>query len=514
MTSSAPRIAWSPQPRQAEFLRRPEDQVLYGGAAGGGKSEALLVGSLRQVHIPHYHALILRKTYKALAELIGRSRDLFHRVCPSARFNSQEHVWRFPSGAAIELGNLSHPNDYHKYQGQSYDYLAFDELTHFTYDDWEYLTTRNRPKGPGTRVMTRAATNPGGVGHGWVKDMFISPAPPMTTMWVTADVPTPDGGTVRTKISRIFVPATVFDNKILLKNDPQYVAKLAIGDTALRDALLYGSWDSFNGQVFSEFRDNPGGYTTRQWTHVIEPFDVPSSWRIVRALDWGYARPFSVGWYAVDHDGVMYRFAEYYGCDGTPNQGLRLDAKSVAEEIRRIEAEHPSMARRPRREITGVADPAVFASQTGESIASLMEAAPNHVLFAPADHARIAGKMQCHNRLAFDERGYAMFYVFSNCRNFIRTVPSLVYSNIHPEDVDTDGEDHVYDEFRYACMMHPIAPLGCGMLLEYLGFDESFWDWSRIFDTVYDFMPDKENHKLKFLEPRVDFFAKHPSQFN
>ena len=214
------RVIWTPQPRQAAFMARFEDEALYGGAAGGGKSDCALAESLRQVHIPYYRGLILRKTYPQLSELTDRSAELFRAAYPSARYNDSKHVWVFPSGAKIYFGSMQHTDDRLNYQGKRYDFIDFDELTQFTWDEYSYLFSRNRPNGPGTRCYMRAQANPGGIGHGWVKARFITPAKPMTTIWEKLAVRMPDGAEQVRWRSRIFVPSTVFDNKILLANDP------------------------------------------------------------------------------------------------------------------------------------------------------------------------------------------------------------------------------------------------------------------------------------------------------
>lgn len=446
-------VVWSPQPKQAAFMARPEYEALYGGAAGGGKSDALVVEALRQVGIPHYKALIVRKTYPQLAELIDKSLNYYPRAYPKARYNASAHTWNFPSGAKILFGSMQYTKDRTRYQGQAYDFIGFDELTHFTWDEYSYLFSRNRPNGPGTRVYIRASANPGGVGHGWVKERFVTAGKPMTTIWEDVTWRDPSGQEHRARQSRIFVPSSVFDNPALLNNDPDYVRRLASMPEADRNALLYGDWDSFTGQVFTEWRNNPDHYADRLNTHVITPFRVPDGWTIWRSFDWGYSRPFSVGWYAVDHERRMYRIRELYGCTGTPNTGVQWEPAHVAREIRRIEAEDPNLR---GRKIYGVGDPAIWQSDGTESIGALMER--ERVYFERGDHNRIAGKMQVHHRLAFDGDGRPMLYVFTTCRHFIRTVPNLVYDETDVEDIDTDGEDHIYDELRYVCMKNPISP--------------------------------------------------------
>ena len=446
-------IVWQPQDKQRVFMSRFEDEALYGGAAGGGKSDALVIEALRQVNIPHYKALIIRKTFPQLAELIDKTHNYYRRAFPGARYNGTNHTWTFPSGAKIIFGSMQHSKDKFQYQGQAYDFIAFDELTHFTWDEYNYLFSRNRPNGPGTRVYTRATANPGGVGHGWVKERFITAMKPMTTIWDDVEIIFPDGHTETRRKSRIFVPSSVFDNPALLANDPDYLTRLASMPEAERKALLYGNWDSFSGQVFTEWINDPDHYQDRKYTHVIKPFKIPSDWAIWCGLDWGYSRPFSVGWYAVDRERRLYRIREYYGCTGTPNTGLKLEPSEVARNIKTIETEDPNLK---DRKIYRVGDPAIWGSDGTESIGALFER--ERVYFEHGDHARIDGKMQVHHRLAFDDNGYPLLYVFDTCKHFIRTVPNLVYDESNVEDIDTDGEDHIYDELRYVCMKNPIAP--------------------------------------------------------
>ncbi len=446
-------VIWRPYPRQAAFMARPEWEALYGGAAGGGKSDALVIEALRQVHIPHYKALILRKTFPQLSELIDKTLNYYPRAFPRAKYNGSSHTWTFPSGAKVVFGAMQYTKDRTKYQGQAYDFIAFDELTHFTYDEYSYLFSRNRPNGPGTRCYIRATANPGGVGHGWVKERFITAGKPMTTLWEEVKITFPDGHKETRNRSRIFVPASVFDNPALMENEPHYLDNLAAMPEAERNALLYGNWDSFSGQVFTEWRNDSDHYADRINTHVISPFKVPDEWVIWCGFDWGYSRPFSVGWYAVDHERRLYRIREYYGCTGTPNEGVKLEPSDVARKIKQIEAEDPNLK---GRRIFRVGDPAIWGSDGTESIGALMER--ERVYFERGDHARIDGKMQVHHRLAFDERGVPMLYVFNTCKHFIRTVPNLVYDEKNVEDIDTDGEDHIYDELRYVCTKNPIAP--------------------------------------------------------
>jgi hypothetical protein len=191
---------------------------------------------------------------------------------------------------------------------------------------------------------------------------------------------------------------------------------------------------------------------------VIEPFDLNlgarKGWEIYRSYDFGYARPFSCAWWAIDYDGTMYRILELYGCTQIPNEGVKWTPDRQFEEIAKVERQHPWLK---GKNIQGVADPAIWDKSRGESIADT--AMKYGVYFVPGDHERIAGWMQCHYRLQFDENGYARCYIFEGCKSFIRTIPLMMYDQTKPEDLDSDLEDHIADEWRYMCMNRPVKPL-------------------------------------------------------
>ncbi len=445
------RVIWKPQPKQALMMSRREYEALYGGAAGGGKSDYLLCEALRQVHIPHYKGLILRKTTPQLTELIDRSRVLYGQAFPKARYNGSSKCWTFPSGAKIYFGHMHTSADRFNYQGLRYDFIGFDELTHFTYEEYSYMYSRNRPGGEGTRIYVRATANPGGIGHGWVKSHFITPAEPMSTVKTPVQIVDESGKLVTRYRDKIFVPSSVFDNKILLKNDPDYVSNLSLLPESERKALLYGDWDSFSGQVFIEWRNDAEHYDDQRFTHVISPFKIPKDWTIYRGFDFGYTKPYAVGWYACDHEGTLYRIAELYGCTGQPNVGLKDTPQDIARKIKAVEESDPNIK---GRFVKGIADPSIFDESRGESIARAMQR--EGIYFFPGDNTRIAGKMQYHYRFAFDDNGRAKLYIFNTCKEFIRTIPTLVYDDRKVEDINTDLEDHIYDECRYVLMEHPI----------------------------------------------------------
>ena len=239
-----------------------------------------------------------------------------------------------------------------------------------------------------------------------------------------------------------------------MDTQPDYLRELENLPPTLRAAWKDGRWDVYEGQFFEDFRDDPEHYQDRRWTHVIEPFEIPDGWTICRSYDFGYGKPFSCAWWAVDYDGTIYRIMELYGCTRTPNEGVKWTPDKQFEEIHKTEMQHPWLK---GKTIIGVADPAIWDASRGESVADT--AARYGVFFTPGDNERIAGWMQCHYRLQFDEDGYPRMYVFNTCRAFIRTIPTLIYDEHRAEDLDTKMEDHVADEWRYFCMSRPIKPI-------------------------------------------------------
>lgn len=305
-------------------------------------------------------------------------------------------------------------------QGVEYDVIFLDEATQLSEFQMKsiYACLRGANSFPKRMYYT---ANPGGQGHQYIKRIFIDD--------VYQDGENPEDYT--------FIQSLVTDNKALMEAQPDYIRQLEALPPKLREAWLYGRWDVYEGQFFEEFSDRPEHYIDRQWTHVIEPFDPKPHWKIYRSFDWGYAKPFSCGWWAVDDDGVAYRILELYGCTQTPNEGVKWTPYRVFSEIHRIETEHRWLQ---GKRITGIADPAIWDAETGESIADV--AGKHQVLFTPGDHKRLPGWMQVHYRMAFDEQGFPMMYVFKNCKAFIRTMPLLMYDEHKPEDLDSDGEDH------------------------------------------------------------------------
>ena len=382
--------------------------------------------------------LLLRRTLPELTE--NHVNPLLKLLKGIATYNKQEKVFSFPNGSRLKLGYCANEQDVLQYQGQAYDVIGMEEATMFTEFQYNCLRESNRSSGlMKERFAPRMylTMNPGGVGHHWVKRLFIDRA---------------YKGKERPE-DYVFIPAKVYDNTAFMERDPDYVAQLESLPEKRRKMMLHGDWNSVEGAFFEEFVNDPAHYNDRRYTHVIEPFKPDDGWKLYRSFDFGYHRPFSVGWWAIDYDGVAYRIHEWYGCTETDNEGLRIPPNDIFSKIAEIEQEHPWLK---GKKIIGVADPSIWDASRGESVAE--SASKHRVFFTPGDNKRIPGWMQMHYRLAFDENGFPMMYVFSNCKAFIRTIPALQYDEHKVEDLDTDGEDHVADEARYFCMSRPIKP--------------------------------------------------------
>ncbi len=426
-----------PNPKQVQFFEANVKHIGFGGARGGGKSWAVRVKAmLLALFYPGIKILIVRRTYQELINNhINPLRTMLNGV---AKYNNTEKVFNFSNGSTINFGYCAADSDLDRYQGAEYDIIFLDEATQL--DEMWIRKITACLRGANTFPKRIYYTcNPGGRSHGYIKRLFIS------RQYEKGENPD----------DYVFIQSLVTDNKALMESQPDYLVQLEALPPKLREAWLYGSWDIFEGQFFEEFADNPEHYDDRQWTHVINPLPVNEvrNMKIYRSYDFGYSKPFSCGWWAVDREGVVYRIAELYGCTETPDEGVKWTATKQFEEIKRIENEHPYLK---GKDIAGIADPAIWNAQNGESIAET--ALKYGIAFTPGDNERIPGWMQVHYRMAFDSNGYPMMYVFNTCRQFIRTIPLLCYSETHVEDVDTKMEDHIADETRYFMMSRPISP--------------------------------------------------------
>ena len=405
---------------QTDFLAAPERDVLYGGAAGGGKSYAMLIDPLRFAHRAAHRALILRRSMPELRELIDKSRELYPKAFPGCKYKEVEKLWNFPSGAKVEFGFLERDADVYRYQGQAYSWIGFDEITHLpTEFGWNYLASRLRTTDPEISTYMRCTANPGGVGANWVKKRYVDPYPPNESF------------TGEDNLTRKFIPARLDDNPYLAK-DGRYEEMLMALPPTQRKQLLEGNWDVNEGAAFTEFEQD---------VHVITPFEIPISWERVKGIDYGYASESACIWGTVDSsDGTLIIYRELY------RKGLTgLD---LGQLITQMELQDPYS-------VQGVLDTSAWArtGTTGPTVGeSLIRA--GHKL-RRADKNRIQGKIQIHEYLRIQQSGRPRLQIFNNCPNLIRELQSIPLDRSNPEDVDTHAPDHAYDALRYLIMSRP-----------------------------------------------------------
>ena len=406
---------------QTDFLAASEKDVLYGGAAGGGKSFAMLIDPLRYCHFSEHRALILRRSMPELRELIDKSRELYPKAFKGAKFKEVEKLWQFPSGAKIEFGFLERDADVYRYQGQAYSWIGFDEITHLpTEFGWNYLASRLRTTNPELPTYLRCTANPGGVGAHWVKKRYIEPHEENKTFKGS------DG------LTRKFIPARLQDNPFLAE-DGEYERMLLSLPAVQRKQLLEGNWEINEGAAFAEFDTS---------IHVIPPFELPTWWERTKGIDYGYASESCCLWGAIDpEDKTLIIYRELY------RKGLTGEV--LGDTLNDMEADEV-------KSITGVLDTAAWArtGYTGPTIGEMLML-KGHKL-RRADKNRVAGKVQIHEYLRRDERsGRPRLQIFNTCTNLIKELQSLPLSKSNPEDVDTHSPDHAYDALRYLIMSRP-----------------------------------------------------------
>ncbi len=434
-------ILKEPNEKQKQFLADRHKHIAFGGARGGGKSWAVRTkAALLACRYAGIRLLIVRRSYP---ELMNNHINILRReLAGAAVYNDRDKMLRFVNGSSISFMYCDRDGDLDRLQGVEYDVIFIDEATQLSEYQMKSITACIRGVNQFPKRVYYTC-NPGGKGHGYIKRIFI-------------DRKFKDGENPE---DYSFIQSLVTDNRALMEAQPDYIKQLEALPPKLKEAWLYGKWDIFDGQFFDDFVvGDEQAQRERRFTHVIKPIDLSRGeargWNIYRSYDFGYNKPFSCAWWAVDYDGVIYRILELYGCRETPNEGVRWTPEKQFSEISRIEREHPWLK---GKNIQGVADPSIWDASRGESVADT--AARYGIYFTPGDNKRIPGWMQCHYRLQFDSEGYPRMYVFDNCRAFIRTIPLLTFSGTDPEDLDTSGEDHAADEWRYFCMDRPIKPI-------------------------------------------------------
>ena len=451
-----------PMERQILLLKSTKKFIAYGGSRGGGKSMGVrLKATILALAWAGIKILIVRRTYPELiANHINPLKEMLHVGTKEAvaRYNKTEKIMTFINGSTIKFDYCNSDSDIDHYQGQEYDIIFVDEATQWKEEWLKKLNAclRGVNNFPKHVIYT---CNPGGISHGYIKRLFIDRK--------FIDGENPD--------DYEFIQSSVYDNKILLKTNPDYVKQLESLPTALKKAWLEGRWDIFEGAYFESFRERPDAekiaeaglseeeaFAQRRWTHVIKPFDIPSNWKIYRGYDWGYGKPFACCWFAQSPQGssplanVLYMILELYGCTGTPNEGIKWTNKQQFMEIARIEREHPWLK---GKRIHGIADPSIWdGSHDSDGISAADEAEKYGIWFDKGNNERIPGWMQVRERMKFDQDGYAKLYFFENCKHTIRTIPLQMYDEHKVEDLDTDLEDHIPDVIRYVCQSDPIPP--------------------------------------------------------
>lgn len=435
-------VAFQPNSaNQISFLQAWEDEVLYGGGRGSGKSLCLIADPLRYINSPNFRAVVIRRTMPELRELIDRAKNMYFQCVPGVEWKVKENLFLFPSGAKIEFGYLDSENDLEKYRGQEYTWIGIDEISQIPFYEWYYkLKASLRTSDPTLKTYIRATTNPTGVGIEWVKEYWqIGIAPPNTTISETFD--TAIGQIV---ITKKWLHSTVYENVDLLKANPQYVAQLMSAPPHLRKAWLDGDWDAIEGAAFQEFDKS---------AHVCSPFKIPDDWSKMKGADYGYKDGAACIWLAIDPvTGIYYVYREFYCNKRSDDIRDRFDGPAFSRRVR--EMENGEFVR------YGVLDSSVWSQrgQVGPSIAEDMIKAG--VKWRPSDKgngSRIAGKNKIHQLLKIDETiNKPSLIIFNTCPNLIKSLAGIPIDPHNAEDVDTDSPlDCTYDALRYVLMSRP-----------------------------------------------------------
>ncbi|MCK5606322.1 phage terminase large subunit [Candidatus Pacearchaeota archaeon] len=435
---------WVPQPgSQQRFLSCPAFEVLFDGTRGNGKTDALLMDFVQHVNQGFgvaWRGVLFRRTYPELGDIIAKSKKWFPQLFPTAFYNETKHEWHFPNGEVLLFRQFERPSDYWKFHGHEYTWIGWEELTTWaTSEGYEAMKSCCRSSTPGVPKKYRSTTNPWGVGHNWVKRRFVDPG--------VEFIQDKDGDRVR-------IRGDITENQALLKADPQYIKQLdSIKDAAKRKAWRHGNWNIVSGGALDGY-----WFPDQQ---VLKPFEIPFSWKIGRSFDWGSSHPFSVGWWATSDGtevnrrcfpaGSIFRIAELYGWNGEPNKGLNWTGYRIAEEIKKAESALKISSKINLSD--SIADNSIFNSERGGSIADDMQRAGvgwSKGNKSPGSRKLGLDKMRALlDNSAKPNHDKPGLYIFETCTQFIRTIPVLQMDSKKLEDVDTNGEDHIYDESRY-----------------------------------------------------------------
>lgn len=405
-----------PNPKQEAFFLASARHIAYGGARGGGKSWAMRRKFvLLAFRYSGLQLLLLRRTLPELTE--NHVRPLLAELNGVASYNQTRRDFTFPNGSRIKLGYCDKDTDVYQYQGQEYDVVGLEEATHFTEAQMQFLTTCNRSVRTDFSPRMYYTCNPGGVGHAWVKRLFIDR----------------DYRNAERADEYVFIPARLSDNPILMQRNPGYVQTLMNLPEHLRRAHLDGDWDVLAGQYFPEFcRER----------HVLRPYAIPSEWRRFRAMDWGYNDPCCVLWFAVAPDGRLVVYRELYLRKTLSSEiAKRVRALSAGERILYTAASPDAWQ---QRGLGGI---------EGQTIAEVFSR--NGVPLIPADNARIPGWQRVREALAPMADGAPGLAIFDTCRNLLRTLPLLTFDTHSVEDVSGSCEDHAAEALRYGLMSRP-----------------------------------------------------------
>jgi hypothetical protein len=468
---------WEPQKGSQElFLTCPVFEVLYEGTRGPGKTDCLLMDFAQHVGTglgADWRGILFRRTYKELGDVVAKTQKWFPQIFPGCHFNKVEFTWYFKDGEQLLLRHGKNVDDYWSYHGHAYPWIGWEELTNWA-DDGLYrkMMSCSRSTNPLVPKKVRSTCNPYGAGHNWVKKRFKLPHCSGIIIRGEQDA---DGNW---EPPRVAIHGSIYENRILLDADPGYVSRLrasARNKAELR-AWLFGDWDIVAGGMFDDVWEPK--------THVLEPFKIPSSWKLDRSFDWGSSHPFSVGWWAVSDGsdavfpsgrtmrtvrGDLFRFAEWYGCSPREsNKGLNMLAADIAKGIRSRETGFLSAGLISGRVRPGPADSSIWDEENGPSIHA--DFVKNGVSWEKADKSpgsRKQGWEQVRKRLTAiippwerqnaepgskpwnwtrEEPGT---FIFRTCTSFLDTVPTLPRDDKDLDDVDTDAEDHIADEMRY-----------------------------------------------------------------